>query len=162
MITNWRFTHDHSTRRQVDELCRRRVHSRADVRTCDIVRWSPEPRRRAIVLSMAETADWAQYRWRKVYAVHGEDTGRADCAGELRSYTYRYYKPESAMYERCVGLAWCSQCRHWQGNMVHVPRAVELADPLAEISVDEREKLLRSEYKLVRHLDRIDRRNTKS
>jgi hypothetical protein len=53
-----------------------------------------------MVARVVETVDWAKYRWRKVYALHGEDTGRADCAGEVKSYTYRHYTPESDLYER--------------------------------------------------------------
>lgn len=107
---------------------------------------------------MAETADWAQYRWRKVSTVHDEAT---ECIWEIKSYTYRFYPPDSATYERCVGLAWCSQCRCWQGSMVYVARTVDLPDLLSEVSSDERDRLRRSEYRLVRHLDRIDRRNTR-
>ena len=111
---------------------------------------------------MAETTDWARYQWRKVDVVHAQAAGQPGCGGEIKRYTYRFYQPESAGYERCVGLAWCSECRCWQATMVHVPRVRHLADRLAELGVDEREKLLRSEHKLVQHLDRIDRRNAKS
>jgi hypothetical protein len=112
---------------------------------------------RAIVVYMAEAADWAQYRWRKVSSVHDAAT---ECTGEIKNHIYRFHAPDSAMYERCVGLAWCSQCRCWQGTMVHVARSVDLPDPLSELSSVERDRLRRSEYELVRHLDRLDRRNT--
>ncbi|QUQ71355.1 hypothetical protein [Kutzneria sp. CA-103260] len=106
---------------------------------------------------IAETA-WTRYRWRKVNTVHDQAT---ECAGEVRHHTYRFYMPDSPRYERCVGLGWCSRCRRWQATMVHVPRAVDLPDPLAGLDPDQRDRLRRSEYALVRHLDRVDRRNAK-
>ncbi len=45
----------------------------------------------------------------------------ADCGTPVRSYRYRFHPPESAMFERCVGLAWCSGCRPYSGHMVHDP-----------------------------------------
>lgn len=57
------------------------------------------------------------------------------------------------MFERCVGLAWCSGCRIYCGAMVHVPRTRVLVDALASLPADERDRLLHSEAKLVRYLE---------
>lgn len=57
------------------------------------------------------------------------------------------------MFERCVGLAWCSGCRIYSGAMVHVPRTRVLVDALASLPADERDRLLRSEAKLIRYLE---------
>ncbi|MFE9045318.1 hypothetical protein ACFYOG_30970 [Streptomyces sp. NPDC007818] len=58
------------------------------------------------------------------------------------------------MFERCVALAWCSECRIYTGAMVHVPRSHTLVDALASLPSDDRDRLLRGEAKLVEHLDR--------
>lgn len=111
---------------------------------------------------MTTQGDWTRYEWRKVSTLHAPDATGGDkaggCAGTIRSYTYRYYPPSSASYERCVGLAWCSDCRTWSGAMVHVPRDRVLDDPLAGLAPDERDRLRRQERGLVRHLDRMVRR----
>jgi len=78
--------------------------------------------------------------------------------GEIFSYSYRYYEPQSSMYERCVGLSWCSSCRSYTGAMVYVPRERVLWDALADLPDDERERLSRSEVKLLDYLDRLVRR----
>ncbi|MER5876250.1 hypothetical protein ABT119_10040 [Streptomyces sp. NPDC001910] len=58
------------------------------------------------------------------------------------------------MFERCVGLAWCSGCRIYSGSMVHVPRKRVLMDALASLPEDEREQVERSETRLVEFLAR--------
>lgn len=58
------------------------------------------------------------------------------------------------MFERCVGLVWCSICRIYSGNMVHVPRKQVLVDALASLPLERRERLLRSETRLIEFLDR--------
>lgn len=58
------------------------------------------------------------------------------------------------MFERCVGLAWCVGCRIYRGSMVHVPRERVLDDPLASLPVERRERLVRSETKLIEFLER--------
>jgi hypothetical protein len=58
------------------------------------------------------------------------------------------------MFERCVGLAWCLGCRIYTGAMVHVPRQRVLADALASLPRDRRERLERSEVKLIEFLAR--------
>src|SRR5262249_27081949 len=74
------------------------------------------------------------------------------------SYCYRYHEPASTMYERCVGLSWCWVCRCYNGAMVYIPRGRPLWDALAEVPDRERERLSRSEVKLLDHLDRLVRR----
>lgn len=63
------------------------------------------------------------------------------------------------MFERCVGLAWCSGCRIYSGNMVHVLRKRVLVDTLASLPREQRERLARSESLLVEFLDRQTRDN---
>lgn len=58
------------------------------------------------------------------------------------------------MFERCIGLAWCSSCRIYSGNMVHVPRKRVLVDALASLPGEQRERLARSETRLIEFLDR--------
>ncbi|MCY0929565.1 hypothetical protein OTB20_25875 [Streptomyces sp. H27-H1] len=72
----------------------------------------------------------------------------------VRSYQFRLHPPESSMFERCVGLAWCSGCRIYSGAMVYIPRTRALVDALGSLPPDERVRLRRSEVKLVDHLDR--------
>lgn len=72
----------------------------------------------------------------------------------MRSYQYRFHPPESPMFERCVGLGWCSGCRIYSGAMVHVPRSTVLVDALASLPPERRERLLRSETRLIEFLDR--------
>ncbi|WFE53332.1 hypothetical protein [Micromonospora sp. WMMD1155] len=74
------------------------------------------------------------------------------------SYRYRLYAPSDRLYERCVGLAWCSSCREYSAATVFVPRNEDLWEPLAELPTPERERLVRSEVKLLDHLDRLVRR----
>lgn len=76
------------------------------------------------------------------------------CREPLRFYQYRFHPPESSMFDRCVGLAWCSGCRIYDGNMVHVPRRRVLVDALASLPAHERDRLLRKEAALIDHLDR--------
>ncbi len=78
----------------------------------------------------------------------------AACGTPVRSYQYRFHPPESAMFERCVGLAWCSGCRIYSGNMVHVPRRRVLVDALASLPREQQERLARSESRLLEFLDR--------
>lgn len=58
------------------------------------------------------------------------------------------------MFECCIGLAWCSGCRIYSGNVVHVPRKRVLVDALASLPREQRERFLRSETRLVEFLDR--------
>ncbi len=58
------------------------------------------------------------------------------------------------MFERCIGLAWCSSCRVYSGNMVCVPRQQVLVDLLASLPPQQRERLLRSETRVIEFLDR--------
>ena len=58
------------------------------------------------------------------------------------------------MFERCIGFAWCSGCRIYSGNMVYVHRKGVLVDALASLPSEQRERLLRSEPKLIDFLDR--------
>ncbi len=80
----------------------------------------------------------------------------ATCGVPLRDYVHRV-RPES---ERCIGLAWCPACRTYAGAMVHVPREEDLPDALAPLDEFDRERLLKSETKLVDHIDRLIRRGT--
>jgi len=57
------------------------------------------------------------------------------------------------MFERCIGLSWCSGCRIYSGAMVHVPRTRLLVDALAALPEDQRERLLCHEVALIEHLD---------
>lgn len=70
------------------------------------------------------------------------------------SYQYRFYPPESSMFERCVGFAWCSACRIYSGNMVHIPRKRVLVDALVSLPAERRERLLHSETRMIEFLDR--------
>lgn len=100
-----------------------------------------------------------RWAWSKVSTVHGVRGGDAvACAGEILSYRYRFYAPSDRFYERCVGLTWCSTCREYSGAMVIVPRNEDLWDPLADLPTPERERLVRSEVKLLDNLDRLVRR----
>ncbi|PYC72984.1 hypothetical protein C7C45_07745 [Micromonospora arborensis] len=100
----------------------------------------------------------ARWAWSKVSTIHGVRGGDAvGCAGEISSYRYRLYAPSDKFYERCVGLAWCSNCREYSGAMVFVPRNERLRDLLADLPTAERERLARSEVKLLDYLDRLAR-----
>ncbi|MDX2935449.1 hypothetical protein [Streptomyces ipomoeae] len=77
----------------------------------------------------------------------------AACGTPVRSYQFRFHPPESAMFERCVGLGWCSGCRIYSATMVRVPRTHVLVDALASLPEDQRERLLRKEAALVDFLD---------
>ncbi|MGK5440830.1 hypothetical protein ACSNN7_03230 [Micromonospora sp. URMC 105] len=68
------------------------------------------------------------------------------------------YAPSDSFYERRVGVAWCSICREYSAAMVFVPRNEHLPDLLADLSMPERDRLARSEVKLLDHLDRLVRR----
>ncbi|MFF9688365.1 DUF6083 domain-containing protein [Streptomyces sp. NPDC014623] len=84
------------------------------------------------------------------------DGGRRVCAAcgtAVRSYRYRFHPPESPMFERCIGLAWCNGCGVYSGSMVYVPRDQVLVDALAQLPPDERERLGRSETRLIGYLD---------
>ncbi len=76
----------------------------------------------------------------------------------MYSYRYRVHPPPDDSFERCIGLAWCSTCREYSGAMVSVPHGEHLPDPLVGLSGLERERLTRSEVKLLEHLDRLVRR----
>ncbi|WP_407840974.1 hypothetical protein ACE1OC_38720 [Streptomyces sp. DSM 116496] len=58
------------------------------------------------------------------------------------------------MFERCVGLVWCSGCRIYSGNVVHVPRERVLVDLFASLPPERRDRVLRSETRVVEFLDR--------
>ncbi|ORT53654.1 hypothetical protein BKD26_37920 [Streptomyces sp. CB03238] len=58
------------------------------------------------------------------------------------------------MFERCIGLAWCSGCRTYSGAMVQIPRTRVLVDALGSLPADECVRLRRSEAKLIDYLDR--------
>ncbi len=76
----------------------------------------------------------------------------AVCGSLVRGY--RLHPVESEFYERCIGFAWCSGCKIYTGNMVHVRRDERLVDALAGIPFGQREQLLRSETKLIDYLAR--------
>ncbi|MBT1185259.1 hypothetical protein HET69_14895 [Streptomyces sp. CJ_13] len=59
----------------------------------------------------------------------------------------------SSSFERCIGLAWCSGCRIYSGDMVHVPRKRVLVDALASLPADDRDQLRRTEAALIDYLD---------
>ena len=101
----------------------------------------------------------AGWTWSRVSTIHESVPahGRA-CAGEIRSYRYRYCAPSESSYERCIGLAWCLTCREYSGAMVYVPRGEHLTDLLADLPAAERQRLARSEVKLLDYLDRLARR----
>lgn len=101
----------------------------------------------------------ARWVWSKVSTIHRAGEGDVvACDGAIYSYTFRLYAPSDNSYERCVGLAWCSMCREYAGAMVFVPRGRHLPDLLADLSIGERERLARSEVKLLDYLDRLVRR----
>lgn len=58
------------------------------------------------------------------------------------------------MFERCIGLAWCAGCRIYSGNLVYVPRKRVLVDLFASLPPEQRERLLRSETRVIEFLDR--------
>jgi hypothetical protein len=72
----------------------------------------------------------------------------------VRGYRYRYYPFDSDSYERCVGFAWCSGCRIYTGNVIHVPRTEVIVDELDHLPAEQRDQLRRSERKLIDYLDR--------
>jgi len=104
------------------------------------------------------SAGWAWSKVSSIHAVRDQDT--VVCHGAIYSYRYRLYPPSDRSFERCVGLAWCSNCREYSGAMVFVPRGERLSDLLADLPVPERERLMRSEVKLLDYLDRLVRRGT--
>jgi hypothetical protein len=71
----------------------------------------------------------------------------------VRWYTYRHYPKDSAFFERCIGLAWCSRCRIYTGTMVYVPRDEVLVDALLALPAERQEQLRKSERKLIDYLD---------
>lgn len=58
------------------------------------------------------------------------------------------------MSERCIRLAWCSTCLIYSGDMVYVSRKRVLVDLLESLPPEQRERLLRSETRLIEFLDR--------
>jgi hypothetical protein len=99
------------------------------------------------------------WTWLKVSKIHDtHPVGGLGCAGNIHSYKYRYHRPSDSLYERCIGLAWCSSCREYSGTMVYVPRDEHLIDVLADLPVPERERLARSEVRLLDYVDRLARR----
>jgi hypothetical protein len=78
----------------------------------------------------------------------------AACGTPVRSYRYRLHPPDRSQFERCVGLAWCSGCRVYSEQLVHVPRSRALIDVLAALPRERREHIERSEARMVAFLDR--------
>lgn len=76
----------------------------------------------------------------------------ATCGTAIGSYRYRFHPAESSLFERCIGLGWCSKCMVYAAGMVHVPRGETLVDALAYLPADRQDQLKRSELKLVRYL----------
>ncbi|MFF9623589.1 hypothetical protein [Streptomyces griseosporeus] len=107
---------------------------------------------------MTEAQGQAWRPWRKAPGWEtAEEDGRrvcGACRSAVRSYTYRMYPPDSPFFERCVGLAWCAECRVYGGSVVHVPRSRVLDDALAGLPDARRERIARSEGRLVQFLDR--------
>jgi hypothetical protein len=98
-----------------------------------------------------------KWTWTKVSELHRAD-GAPPCGGSIHTYVYRHYPAESTSHERCIGLAWCSTCRDYSGNMVYVPRAEKLENPLAALGPDEQRDLHANERRLIDRLDRMVRR----
>ena len=98
--------------------------------------------------------DW---RWSKTSGgIHSDAAIEGGCSGDIHSYAYRIYPPESRWYERCIALSWCSGCRSYIANTVRVPRDVTPVDVLT--GLPDRDRLLRSETRLLDYLDRFVRR----
>src|SRR6266542_5020776 len=92
---------------------------------------------------MAMNPGGGPWTWKKVSVLHppvSMEEGRRQCSGAIRSHVYRIFAFESSLYERCVGLSWCSACRRYVGGVVHVPRDEVLPDPL-QLGLDEEEVL---------------------
>ncbi|KUH40645.1 hypothetical protein ATE80_00110 [Streptomyces kanasensis] len=96
-------------------------------------------------------------RWRKSgtweTVPDGDRRICATCGTAVRSYRHRFHPPASPAFERCVALAWCSRCRVYSGAMAHVPRDQVLVDVLAPLPAERRERLERSETRLIEYLD---------
>ena len=71
-------------------------------------------------------SEWRRWVWRKVSALHPDGD---PCPGTVATFTYRHYPPRSPSFERCVGLAWCPECRTYSATMVYVPRDRILPSP---------------------------------
>ena len=97
-----------------------------------------------------------QSRWTKVASWQTRPDGNqracATCGTVVRGYRYRFHPDASSLFERCIGLAWCSGCRVYEATIVYVPRDEILADALADLPADRQEQLRRSERKLVEYL----------
>ncbi|WP_420078335.1 hypothetical protein ACN6AT_02990 [Streptomyces sp. JL4002] len=93
-------------------------------------------------------------------AADGGGSVCVDCGTATRTYQYRVYPPGSPHHARCIGLAWCSDCRVYSGTMVHVPPERVLDDALAALPQDRRERTLRSETRLIQYLDKAYRPGT--
>ena len=76
----------------------------------------------------------------------------ATCGTTICGYRYRFHPAESPLFERCIGLAWCSGCGIYMATMVYVSRDEALTDALVELPADWQEQLKRSECKLVEYL----------
>lgn len=102
----------------------------------------------------------AKWSWSKVSTIHGvHDGGAAACAGETYSHRYRFHASSGdSLNERCIGLVWCSNCRDYSGSLVFVPQHEHFPDLLADLPRPERERLVRSEVRLLDYLDRLVRR----
>jgi hypothetical protein len=121
-------------------------------------------RRRRHYLLMANSGRWRErpdrWRWSKVSVIHrpqASTSRTSSCPGQIQSYNYRYYEPQSSRYERCIGLSWCSACRSYTATMVYISRRETLWDALAELPHHERERISRSEVRLLDYLDRLQR-----
>ncbi|WP_158813166.1 hypothetical protein [Streptomyces rimosus] len=99
----------------------------------------------------------AAEQWRKVGTfgtiTEGGQRLCTICGTRVHSYQYRFHPPESSLFERCIGLAWCAGCRVYCGSMVHVSRETVLEDALASLPRDRCEHLQRSETALLDYLD---------
>ncbi|MFD8637684.1 hypothetical protein, partial [Streptomyces sp. NPDC059656] len=58
------------------------------------------------------------------------------------------------MFERCIGVSWCSGCRIYTSSLVFVPRQHALVDALAALPPEQAERIRRSETRLIDFLDR--------
>jgi hypothetical protein len=84
----------------------------------------------------------------------GRDGMCSRCRGPLRSSLHRMNPPGTSAYERCAAYHWCSPCRRYTGQTVHVPADRDLPDPLGDLPADERTALRRT-WRLVPYVDRV-------
>lgn len=117
---------------------------------------------RPVPISPLEENGWQPWRHVDLRSVADREWRTcATCQSPIRSYLARLYPVDSRWFERCLSLAWCSGCRVYTSATVHVARERVLVDSLAAFPEEERERLGRSTYKLLDHLDRQERRAAK-